>query len=36
MILEEKVIVEIVRQGTGEPVAEGEVGEIVVTTLSEE
>ena len=36
MILEEKVIVEIVRPGTGEPVAEGEVGEIVVTTLSPE
>ena len=36
MILEEKVIVEIVRPGTGEPLAEGEVGEIVVTTLSPE
>jgi len=36
MILEEKVIVEIVRPGTGDPVAEGEVGEIVVTTLSPE
>jgi phenylacetate-CoA ligase len=36
MILEEKVIVEIVRPGTGEPAAEGEVGEIVVTTLSPE
>jgi phenylacetate-CoA ligase len=36
MILEEKVIVEIVRPGTGEPIAEGEVGEIVVTTLSPE
>ena len=36
MILEEKVIVEIVRPGTGEPVTEGEVGEIVVTTLSPE
>ncbi len=36
MILEEKVIVEIVRPGTGEPVPEGEVGEIVVTTLSPE
>ena len=36
MILEEKVIVEIVQPGTGEPVAEGEVGEIVVTTLSPE
>jgi phenylacetate-CoA ligase len=25
------VIVEIVRPGTGDPVAEGEVGEVVVT-----
>ena len=36
MILEEKVIVEIVRPGTGEPVPEGVVGEIIVTTLSPE
>lgn len=35
MILDEGVIVEIVRPGTGDPVAEGEVGEIVVTTLNE-
>jgi phenylacetate-CoA ligase len=28
------VIVEIVRPGTGDPVAEGEVGEIVVTVLN--
>jgi phenylacetate-CoA ligase len=28
------VIVEIVRPGTGDPVAEGEVGELVVTTLN--
>jgi phenylacetate-CoA ligase len=34
MVLEESVIVEIVRPGTGDPVAEGEVGEVVVTTLS--
>lgn len=34
MILDEQVIVEIVRPGTGEPVAEGEVGEVVVTTLN--
>ena len=34
MILDEGVIVEIVRPGTGEPVDEGEVGEIVVTTLN--
>ncbi|WP_353644767.1 AMP-binding protein [Mesorhizobium sp. WSM2239] len=31
MILNENLIVEIVRAGTGDPVAEGEVGEIVVT-----
>lgn len=34
MILDEHVIVEIVRPGTGDPVPEGEVGEIVVTTLN--
>lgn len=34
LILDEHVIVEIVRPGTGEPVAEGEVGELVVTTLN--
>ena len=34
MILDEGVIVEIVRPGTGDPVAEGEVGEIVVTPLN--
>ena len=33
MILDEEVIVEIVRPGTGEPVPEGEVGEVVVTPL---
>ena len=31
MVVDEDCIVEIVRPGTGEPVAEGEVGEIVVT-----
>ncbi len=31
MIVEEEVLLEIVRPGTGEPVADGEVGEIVVT-----
>ena len=31
--LDEGVIVEIVRPGTGDPVGEGEVGEIVVTVL---
>ena len=34
MVLDEHVIVEIVRPGTGDPVAEGEVGELVVTTLN--
>ncbi|MDJ0824568.1 MAG: AMP-binding protein [Rhodobacter sp.] len=34
MIVDEGVIVEIVTPGTGDPVAEGEVGEVVVTTLN--
>ncbi|ASP20685.1 phenylacetate-coenzyme A ligase [Antarctobacter heliothermus] len=34
MILDEHVIVEIVTPGTGDPVAEGEVGEVVVTSLN--
>jgi phenylacetate-CoA ligase len=34
MIIDEGVIVEIVRPGTGDPVAEGEVGEVVVTTFN--
>lgn len=34
MIVDENVIVEIVTPGTGIPVAEGEVGEVVVTTLN--
>jgi phenylacetate-CoA ligase len=34
MIVDENVIVEIVRPGTGIPVAPGEVGEVVVTTLN--
>jgi phenylacetate-CoA ligase len=33
-VLDEGVIVEIVRPGTGDPVPEGEVGELVVTTLN--
>ena len=32
-MLDEGVLVEIVRPGTGDPVAPGEVGEVVVTTL---
>ena len=34
MIVNEDLIVEIVRPGTGEPVAAGEVGEVVVTTFN--
>ena len=34
MVLAEGVIVEIVRPGSGEPLPEGEVGELVVTTLT--
>jgi phenylacetate-CoA ligase len=34
MVLDEGVIVEIVRPGTGDPVPEGEVGELVVTSLN--
>lgn len=34
MIIDEGVIVEIVTPGTGNPVAVGEVGEVVVTTLN--
>jgi phenylacetate-CoA ligase len=36
MIVDEGVIVEIVRPGTGDPVAEGEVGEVVVTTFNKD
>jgi phenylacetate-CoA ligase len=34
LVLDEGVILEIVRPGTGDPVAPGEVGEVVVTTLN--
>jgi phenylacetate-CoA ligase len=34
MVVNETVIVEIVRPGTGDPVAEGEVGEVVVTSFN--
>jgi phenylacetate-CoA ligase len=34
MVVNESVIVEIVRPGTGDPVAEGEVGEVVVTSFN--
>ncbi|MDA0235714.1 MAG: AMP-binding protein, partial [Proteobacteria bacterium] len=34
MVVDEDVLLEIVRPGTGDPVAPGEVGEVVVTTLN--
>jgi phenylacetate-CoA ligase len=34
LILDEQVILEIVHPGTGQPVSEGEIGEVVVTTLN--
>jgi len=34
LVVDENVIVEIVRPGTDDPVPEGEVGELVVTTLN--
>ncbi|MGG7564723.1 phenylacetate--CoA ligase family protein [Rhodovulum sp. DZ06] len=34
MMVDEGVIVEIVRPGTGDPVADGEVGEVLVTTFN--
>jgi phenylacetate-CoA ligase len=34
LVLDEGVIVEIVRPGTGDPVAKGEVGELVITSLN--
>ena len=36
LVLDEGVIVEIVRPGTGDPVPEGEVGEVVVTVLNQD
>ncbi|MEM8790135.1 MAG: AMP-binding protein [Pseudomonadota bacterium] len=36
MVVDEGVIVEIVRPGTGDPVPDGEVGEVVVTVLNED
>ncbi len=33
LVIDEGVLVELVRPGTGDPVATGEVGEVVVTTL---
>jgi phenylacetate-CoA ligase len=34
LVVEEEILVEIVRPGTGDPVEPGEVGEVVVTTFS--
>jgi phenylacetate-CoA ligase len=34
LVLDEDVLLEIVRPGTGDPVAPGEVGEVVVTTFN--
>lgn len=34
LVIDEGVIVEIVRPGTGDPVSDGEVGEVVVTVLN--
>jgi phenylacetate-CoA ligase len=34
LILEEQVVVEILRPGTGDPLPDGEVGEVVVTVLA--
>ena len=34
LVIDECVIVEIVRPGTGDPVPEGEVGELVITSLN--
>ena len=34
LVLSEDVILEIVRPGTGDPVADGEVGEVLVTTFN--
>jgi phenylacetate-CoA ligase len=36
LVLDEEVILEIVRPGTGDPVPAGEVGEVVITTLNHE
>jgi phenylacetate-CoA ligase len=36
LVVDEQVIVEIVRPGTGDPVPDGEVGEVVVTTFNQD
>lgn len=35
LVVDEGIVLEIVRPGTGEPVPDGEVGEVVVTSLSQ-
>ncbi|MBI4741551.1 MAG: AMP-binding protein [Betaproteobacteria bacterium] len=34
LVVEEEILLEIVRPGTGDPVADGEVGEVLVTTFN--
>jgi phenylacetate-CoA ligase len=36
MVLDEEVLLEIVRPGTGEPVAPGDIGEVVVTLFNDD
>jgi phenylacetate-CoA ligase len=36
LVIDEDIILELVRPGTGDPVAEGEVGEVVVTTFGQD
>jgi phenylacetate-CoA ligase len=36
MIIDERIILEIVRPGTGDPVPAGEVGEVVITTFNKD
>src|SRR4029077_14230553 len=36
MILDERLILEIVRPGTGDPVQPGEVGEVVITSFNKD
>ena len=36
LVLDEEILLEIVRPGTGDPVADGEVGEVVATTFNED
>lgn len=36
LIVDDRIIVEIVRPGSGEPVPDGDIGEVIVTTLNRE